>query len=65
MEQRYNKRIRKAKTLPLFDWADAQRRLIGRPTAAERLLRRCGYSPSSAKLYASLAGLPVRGDENG
>lgn len=64
MRKKYTNRNRMAKALPLFDWADAQRRLIGRPTAAERMLRRRGCSPSSAKLYASLAGFPVQGDDN-
>ena len=49
--------------LPLFDWAESQRRLYARPTAAERMLRRLGHTPSSAKLYASLAGYNVQGDE--
>ena len=55
---------RKLNSLPLFEWADAQRRLVSRPTAAERMLRRRGCSPSIAKLYASLAGLPVQGDDH-
>lgn len=57
-----NRRTRKLNSLPLFDWADAQRRLIDRPTAAERLFRSRGYSNSAAKLLASKAGYPVEGD---
>jgi hypothetical protein len=58
-----NRRTRKLKSLPLFEWADAQRRLIGRPTSAERLFRGRGYSASVARLLASQAGFPVEGDE--
>jgi hypothetical protein len=57
-----NRRTRKLNSLPLFDWADAQRRLVARPTAAERLFRSRGYSNSAAKLLASKAGYPVEGD---
>lgn len=57
-----NRRARKPKSLPLFEWADAQRRLIGRPTSAERLFRSRGYSNAVAKLLASQAGFPVEGD---
>lgn len=53
---------RKPKSLPLFEWADSHRRLIGRPTVAERLLRSHGYSDSVARLIASQAGFPVEGD---
>lgn len=58
-----NRCSRKLNSLPLFAWADAQRRLIGRPTAAERMFRSQGYSPSHARLLASQAGFPVEGDE--
>ena len=54
-----NRNPRKLKSLPLFDWADVQRRLVDRPTAAERLFRSRGYSNSAAKLLASKAGYPV------
>lgn len=57
-----NRNSRKPKSLPLFDWADAQRRLSDRPTAAERLFRSRGYSNTAAKLLASKAGYPVEGD---
>lgn len=57
-----NRHTRKLKSLPLFEWADAQRRLIGRPTAAERLFRSRGYSEAVARLLASQAGFPVEGD---
>ena len=57
-----NRRTRKLNSLPLFEWADSQRRLIGRPTGAERMFRSQGYSPSHAKLLASNAGYPVEGD---
>ena len=57
-----NRHSRKLNSLPLFEWADAQRRLIGRPTAAERMFRSQGYSPSHAKLLACNAGYPVEGD---
>lgn len=56
------RRARKPKSLPLFECADAQRRLIGRPTAAERLFRSRGYSNAVARLLASQAGFPVEGD---
>jgi len=56
------RRVRKPQSLPLFEWADTQRRLVGRPTAAERMFRSQGYSPSHAKLLASNAGYPVDGD---
>ncbi len=55
-------RARKSQSLPLFEWADTQRRLVGRPTAAERMFRSKGYSPSHAKLLAGNAGYPVEGD---
>lgn len=64
MRKKYTKRLSSTIGLPLFDWSDAQRRLATRPTSAERLLRRRGYSPATAKLYAALAGLPVQGDAN-
>lgn len=57
-----NRRTRKLNSLPLFDCADAQRRLLDRPTVAERLFRSRGYSNSAAKLLASKAGYPVEGD---
>ena len=57
-----NRHSRKPNSLPLFEWADAQRRLYGRPTAAERIFRVRGYPPSVARLLASQAGFPVEGD---
>lgn len=57
-----NRHSRKPNSLPLFEWADAQRRLIGRPTAGERLFRSRGYPASLARLLASKAGFPVEGD---
>lgn len=49
--------------LPLVEWADQQRQPKRQlPTPAERRLRRCGFKPSTAALYASLAGFPVAGD---
>ena len=56
------RRARKYNPLPLFEWAESQRRLHGRPSAAERMLRHRGYAPSTAALLASLAGFPVEGD---
>lgn len=58
------RRARKPQSLPLFEWADTQRRLVGRPTAADRFLRSRGHSPSMARPFASLAGLPAQGDDN-
>lgn len=53
---------RNPKQLPLFEWAVMQPspRLV--PSPAERRLRRYGFKPSTAALYASLAGFPVEGD---
>lgn len=52
------RRARNNGGLPLFDWADAQRRQPGRTPAARYLQRRFGLSGSTAALYASLAGFP-------
>ena len=56
------RRARNSKPLPLFEWANLQRNSRQVPSPAERRLRRCGFKPSTAALYASLAGFPVEGD---
>lgn len=48
--------------LPLFDWADAQRRQPGRTPAARHIQRRFGFAGPTAALYASLAGFPSEGE---
>lgn len=57
------RRARNPKPLPLFQWAAFQPANRQIPTLAERRLLRSGFSPSTAALYASLAGLPVEGDQ--
>jgi hypothetical protein len=48
---------------PLFEWADSVRRCPWAPSRAAREIQRRGaYPPSTATLYARLAGLHV-GDE--
>ena len=44
--------------LPLFDFADAQRRQPARTAAARDLQRRFGFDGPTAAVYASLAGFP-------
>jgi hypothetical protein len=49
--------------LPLFAWADAFRqRPWARSLAAREIQRRGAYPPSTATLYARLAGLCVEED---
>lgn len=57
-----NRHSRKSSTLPLIEWAEGQRRLIDRPTSAERMFRELGHSPTVARLRAAHAGFPVEGD---
>ena len=57
-----NRHSRKPNSTRLSGWEDAQRRIIGRPTAADRLFRVQGYSPSVARLQATEVGFPTEGD---
>lgn len=56
------RRARNDGDLPLFDWADAQRRQPGRTPAARHIQRRFGFDGPTAALYASLAGFPGEGE---
>jgi hypothetical protein len=54
------RRARNDHELPLFAWADAfRRRPWARSLAAREVQRRGAYPPSTATLYARLAGLHV------
>lgn len=53
---------RKPNSMRLPGCKDVQRRIIGRPTAPDRLFRAQGYSPSVAILRATEAGFPLAGD---
>jgi hypothetical protein len=57
-----NRRTRNQSQPTLFEWAESQRRLIDRPTSAERMFRELGHSSSVARLRAAHAGFPVEGD---
>ena len=53
-------RARNHHNLPLFEWADSVRRCPwARSRAAREIQRRGAYPPSTATLYARLAGLHV------
>jgi hypothetical protein len=56
------RRARNDGGLPLFDFADAQRRQPARTAAARDLQRRFGFSGPTASLYASLAGFAGEGE---
>jgi hypothetical protein len=57
-----HRRARNDGGVPLFDWADAQRRQPGRTPAARHIQRRFGFDGPTAALYASLAGFPGEGE---
>lgn len=52
------RRARNEGSLPLFDWAETQRRQTARTPAARQLQRRFGFNGPTAALYAALAGFP-------
>lgn len=59
--QRNVSRRRRARNdggLPLFDWAETQRRQTARTPAGRYVQRRFGFNGPTAALYASLAGFP-------
>jgi hypothetical protein len=56
------RRARNDGGLPLFDFADAERRQPARTAAARDLQRRFGFSGPTASLYASLAGFAGEGE---
>jgi hypothetical protein len=57
------RRARNDHNLPLFEWADSVRRCPwARSRAAREIQRRGAYPPSTATLYARLAGFNVEED---
>jgi len=50
---------RRSNPLPLLAWADAQ----PLPMAVRYIRRLTGASPSTARLYAELAGLSINGEQ--